>query len=257
MKSFKDLNVAYKPEDGKKRFAGAVVSIRELVNIPIIVKDFETGIKTEQGEDRCIVSIEMNGEARKFFTNSEEMKNILAQIKEVPDGFPFETTIKTEVFGKAQGSLEVKLLECVNPIKNKWRVRWDVQEHDDGTADYMEAELTHKPTDEEIKDLVRKWYNQQTDAAILSGFSYEGAPVWLSQENQYNYKAAYDLAVQTDGKTLPVTFKFGTDESPVYRTFETLDELADFYTKAVKHIQEMLENGWKNKDAIDLSKYNA
>lgn len=102
MKSFKDLNVAYKPEDGKKRFAGAVVSIRELVNIPIIVKDFETGIKTEQGEDRCIVSIEMNGEARKFFTNSEEMKNILAQIKEVPDGFPFETTNKTEVFGKGR-----------------------------------------------------------------------------------------------------------------------------------------------------------
>ena len=102
MKSFKDLNVAYKPEDGKKRFAGAVVSIRELVNIPIIVKDFETGIKTEQGEDLCIVSIEMNGEARKFFTNSEEMKNILAQIKEVPDGFPFETTIKTEVFGKGR-----------------------------------------------------------------------------------------------------------------------------------------------------------
>ena len=79
---------------------------------------------------------------------------------------------------RAQGSLEVKLLECVNPIKNKWRVRWDVQEHDDGTADYMEVELTHKPTDEEIKDLVRKWYNQQTDAAILSGFSYEGFPVW-------------------------------------------------------------------------------
>ena len=102
MKSFKDLNVAYKPEDGKKRFAGTVVSIRELVNIPIIVKDFETGIKTEQGEDRCIVSIEMNGEARKFFTNSEEMKNILAQIKEVPDGFPFETIIKTEVFGKGR-----------------------------------------------------------------------------------------------------------------------------------------------------------
>lgn len=102
MKSFKDLNVAYKPEDGKKRFAGTVVSIRELVNIPIIVKDFETGIKTEQGEDRCIVSIEMNGEAKKFFTNSEEMKNILAQIKKVPDGFPFETTIKTEVFGKGR-----------------------------------------------------------------------------------------------------------------------------------------------------------
>ena len=78
-----------------------------------------------------------------------------------------------------------------------------------------------------------------------------------SRKRTSNYKAAYDLAFQTDGKTLPVSFKFGTDESPVYHTFETFDELADFYTKAVKHIQEMLENGWKNKDAIDLSKYNA
>ncbi|MCR4699767.1 MAG: hypothetical protein K5757_02265 [Bacteroidaceae bacterium] len=102
MKSFKDLNVAYKPEDGKKRFPGAVVSIRELVNLPIVVKDYETGIKTEQGEDRCIVAIEQNGEAKKFFTNSEEMKNILAQIRDLPDGFPFETTIKTETFGKGR-----------------------------------------------------------------------------------------------------------------------------------------------------------
>lgn len=93
MKSFKDLNVAYKPEDGKKRFAGAVVSIRELVNLPIVVKDFEVGVKTSQGEDRCVVSIEQN---------SEEMKNILQQVSEMPDGFPFETTIKAETFGKGR-----------------------------------------------------------------------------------------------------------------------------------------------------------
>ena len=91
MRSFKDLNVSYKPEDGKKRFPGVVVSIRELVNLPIVV-----------GEDRCIVAIEMNGEPKKFFTNSEEMKNILLQVKDMPDGFPFETTIKTETFGKGR-----------------------------------------------------------------------------------------------------------------------------------------------------------
>ena len=102
MRSFKDLNVAYKPEDGKKRFAGAVVSIRELVNLPIVVKDFELGVKTSQGEDRCVVSIEQAGEPKKFFTNSEEMKNILQQVSEMPDGFPFETTIKTETFGKGR-----------------------------------------------------------------------------------------------------------------------------------------------------------
>lgn len=102
MKSFKDLNVAYKPDDGKKRFPGAVVSIRELVNLPIIVHDFEMGVKTSQGEDRCVVAIEVNGERKKFFTNSEEMKNILLQIKEQPDGFPFGTTLKTETFGQGK-----------------------------------------------------------------------------------------------------------------------------------------------------------
>ena len=102
MKSFKDLNVAYKPEDGKKRFAGAVVSIRELVNLPIVVKDFEVGVKTSQGEDRCVVAVEVSGEPKKFFTNSEEMKNILQQVSEMPDGFPFETTIRSETFGKGR-----------------------------------------------------------------------------------------------------------------------------------------------------------
>lgn len=102
MKSFKDLNVAYKPDDGKKRFPGAVVSIRELVNLPIVVRDFEMGVKTSQGEDRCVVAIEQNGEQKKFFTNSEEMKNILQQVSEMPDGFPFETTIKAETFGKGK-----------------------------------------------------------------------------------------------------------------------------------------------------------
>ena len=34
----------------------------------------------------------------KFFTASEEMKNILDQISDIEDGFPFETTIVSEVF---------------------------------------------------------------------------------------------------------------------------------------------------------------
>ena len=95
------------------------------------------------------------------------------------------------------------------------------------------------------------WYNSQTDAAILSGFAYNGAHVWLSVENQYNYKAAYDLAVQTGGETLPVTFKFGSDEQPEYHTFTQLEELKDFYTKAVGFIQTVwLKAGKKRTSSI-------
>ncbi len=156
---------------------------------------------------------------------------------------------------RVTGNKGVLPIECVNPKKDKWRIRWDVQEHEDDSADYMEEEFDHKPTDEEIKAIVIVWYNRQTDQAILSGFEYEGNLVWLSSENQFNYKAAYDLAVQTSGATLPVTFKFGTDEQPVYRVFDTLEELTDFYVSAIRYVQETLEAGWKRKNAFDLELY--
>ena len=98
-------------------------------------------------------------------------------------------------------------------------------------------------------------HNRETDKDILSGFTYENVPVWLSSENQFNYKAAYDLAVQTAGATLPVVFKFGTDTEPIYREFATLEDLTDFYTKAMQHIQNTLADGWKKKDVFDLSLY--
>lgn len=156
---------------------------------------------------------------------------------------------------RVEGTAGVKLLECVNPVKNTWRVRWDVREREDGSADYMEENILGKPSREIIRTVILGWYNEEIDREILSGFVYEGMPVWLSSENQFNYKAAYDLAVQTAGATLPVVFKFGTDTEPVYREFATLEDLTDFYTKAMQHIQNTLADGWKKKDVFDLSLY--
>lgn len=102
MKSFKDLKVTYQPANGQKYFPGDTISIRDLVNLEIIVHDFQLGVKTREGEDRCVVSIEMGGQMKKFITNSDEMKNILSQIGEMQDGFPFETTIKAQSFGNGK-----------------------------------------------------------------------------------------------------------------------------------------------------------
>ena len=102
MRSFKDLKVTYKPANGQKYFPGDTISIRDLVNLQIIVHDFQLGVKTREGEDRCVVSIEMGGQMKKFITNSDEMKNVLSQIGEMEDGFPFETTIKAQSFGNGK-----------------------------------------------------------------------------------------------------------------------------------------------------------
>ena len=155
---------------------------------------------------------------------------------------------------RVNGNPEIKLIECTNPIQNKWRIRWDVLCSADNTS-YMEAEFNHQPSIDEIKKLVITWYNDEINKSILSGFVYEDSQVWLSSENQFNYKAAYDLAVQTGGQNLPVLFKFATDDEPVYKEFRTIDNLTDFYLKTMNYIQGTLAEGWRRKDQFDRSLY--
>lgn len=157
---------------------------------------------------------------------------------------------------KVNGCIGVLPIECVNPRKNKWKVRWNITEKEDGSSDWYEQDYDHKPTLEEIRDTIVKFHNGQVDAKILSGFSWKDMPVWLSSENQFNYKASFDLAVQTNGKNLPVRFKFGTDKDPKYYDFKTVDELSDFYTSAIKFINDTLQAGWAEKDSIDFSVYS-
>jgi hypothetical protein len=116
-----------------------------------------------------------------------------------------------------------------------------------------------RPSFDAAKAAILNDINARTDEKILKGFVWNEKPVWLSSENQFNFKAAYDLAVQTDGANLPVTFKLGelSDGTPVYHTFEEMAEAQDFYVKAVTFINQTLAAGWQRKDSIDWDAYAA
>ena len=118
-----------------------------------------------------------------------------------------------------------------------------------------EAIIWGYPSLSKIKEVILSWHNEQIDERILSGFVWNDMAVWLSSENQFNYKAAYDLAVQTGGANLPITFKFGTTNEPVYHTFTTVEELNGFYLSAMKYINDTLSAGWAEKDSIDWEQY--
>lgn len=122
-------------------------------------------------------------------------------------------------------------------------------------ATWMSEMFHYRPSINDIRNVILKYYNDRIDTKILKGFSWNGIPVWLSSENQFNYKAAYDLAIQTQGASLPVTFKFGTDEQPVYHTFTDINEFTSFYTQAIQHVNTVLNEGWQKKDSIDWSQY--
>lgn len=112
--------------------------------------------------------------------------------------------------------------------------------------------FTHKPTEEEIRKILIEQINRNVEEKILCGLMWRNMPIWLSTENQMNYKAAYDLAVQTNGESLPVKFKFGTDETPVYYSFVSLDDFYEFHKVWTSFVQHTLEEGWQEKDGLDM-----
>ena len=130
---------------------------------------------------------------------------------------------------------------------------------------YLPKKQTSQLSLQTVKDSIIGDINARTDEKIVSGLVWtpqaggDAIPVWLSTENQFNFKSAYDLAVQKQGATLPVTFKMGehADGTPVYHTFETMEDSTDFYTAAVNHIHQSVADGWLEKDSIDWSPYEA
>ena len=152
------------------------------------------------------------------------------------------------------GNERTKKIECTNPKNNIWKIRWDFVKDEDGTT-FEEYTFKYKPSLEQIKEVIYKYYDNKTNNLITNGFVWKDIPVTLSTENQFNYKAAYDLAVQTGGITFPVKFKFGTQENPIYYVFDNLVDFTDFYTSALKYVNTVLNNGWDTKDNINWNYY--
>jgi hypothetical protein len=161
-----------------------------------------------------------------------------------------------DIMERNHGAIGVDVLECINPMKGRWVLRYDIKPTDNnGEVSYISQVIEYKPTIKKVKDIILSWMNSEIDNKIVSGFMWNGMKVWLSSENQFNYKAAYDLAVQTGGANLPVVFKLGTTEEPVYYEFKTVDELSSFYMGAMNYINETLNEGWREKDKVDWTPY--
>lgn len=163
---------------------------------------------------------------------------------------------------ESYGNKGTKEVQLINSRKQHYAVRWNFRnvQNEDGVEDennvvFCEEIFKYKPTLSEIKDTVNSWYNDQTNAKILSGYKWNKNTVWLSQENQLNYKTAFDTAYQTGGQNLPVTFKLGEENNPKYVQFNTLDELKSFHLGWTSFITSTVKEGWQLKDAVDWTKY--
>lgn len=85
--------------------------------------------------------------------------------------------------------------------------------------------------------------NAETDQKILSGFIYQGKEFYLSLENQFNYKSAYDARALL---SYPFTVK-GKDE---FISFANAAEFEAFYLAGFAYVQQCIGEGWAKKEAL-------
>lgn len=146
-------------------------------------------------------------------------------------------------------------------IRQTGRRRWEVYYgygEDAGGKYRWRHTFEYRPAFEEVRAMVLAQANANVQAAITGGFRWNDMAVWLSQENQLNYARDFDLVAKSDQESDQValpTYKFGTDETPIYYTFTSVDELRGFNRAWSAHITEAIAAGWREKSAIDWEAY--
>lgn len=91
-------SLGIQPDASNKHFNCPETNQQKLINLSFWVVDYLDEVKTKFGNNRFLVKIKFNKEdsdtdARKFFTNSQEIKYILGKIREL-NAFPRKVTMR-------------------------------------------------------------------------------------------------------------------------------------------------------------------
>lgn len=88
---------------GRNIFPVQQISITDILNCEIEVLDYESGVKTQHGDNRCVVKIRHEGVEYKFFTNSSPIKEALSKIPQ--KDFPFIATVRSKKIGTGNSKM--------------------------------------------------------------------------------------------------------------------------------------------------------
>ena len=145
----------------------------------------------------------------------------------------------------------IKDFSPIKEDKSRIVISYGYEKVDKNNATWYEVYLYKKQMSQltlaDVKEVIIGDIDERTKTAIIGGFKWQEKPVWLSIENQLNFSQA----------TAPITLKIGEQEdgTPVYHTFETQQDIADFCTACTQWTQQQRESGWQEKDGIDWTPY--
>jgi hypothetical protein len=112
-----------------------------------------------------------------------------------------------------------------------------------------------KPSINVIKDTINSSINQNTKQYIENNFKWNGMSIYLSIENQIDYKLLLDTTILLEGTNLPEEVKFKVNGENIYYSFETIDDMKDFIIAMNNHIRRYIAEGNKAKDEVNYDEY--
>lgn len=133
------------------------------------------------------------------------------------------------------------------------------KEHEEDTSGWnYYHRFTHRPTLDEIKAVINKQIDADTDETILHGMTWEGKPVKLDSESQTNLLGLL-LSAQSGMATFPKKYKLGDypDGSAAYHEFADATEFIAFVSAAIAHKDNAYAKGWDEKEALEKSNWSA
>lgn len=142
-------------------------------------------------------------------------------------------------------------LLLADPYKDIWVCEIPCSNND--THYLFNKEYKGKPTQETVSDDVLSELNSECEKEIREGFRYNEYSVWLSLENQQNYKMLYDYLNNCGTEQTKVKL-YDAQGNGVYMEFD-VKEYQPFYFAIIEYINATLSKYWDIKDNIVLQEY--
>ena len=132
---------------------------------------------------------------------------------------------------------------------------------------YLPKKQNAQLTFQMVKKAIENDINSRVDEKILCSYPWtvlhgddagKNVKVWLSKENQSNFKAKYDLHfTKPEALTFPTIYKIAEDDdhNAVFEVFQSFEELEAFYLGGIAYIEQCYQSGWLEKRNMDWAPY--